>query len=59
MVSGTMSEDFRSLGWKLCLWHAFAVHASSTWWWLGAFVKGITSYEPMGNRVISYSLTCF
>ena len=31
MLLGTTSENFRSLQRKLCPWHAFEVHASSTY----------------------------
>ena len=40
-----MSENFRSLRWKLNPWHSFEVYA----WWLSAFVKGITSDNKLMN----------
>ena len=49
MVLGIISENFRSLWWKLCPWHAFEVYASSTKWWVSAFVKGITSDNNLIN----------
>ena len=33
----------------MCLWHAFEVYASSTYLWLSAFVKGITSDNKLMN----------
>ena len=42
-----MSENFMSLWWKLCPWHAFKVRASSASWWLSTFVKGIISDKSM------------
>ena len=49
MVSGTMSENFRSLRWNLCVWHEFEVYASSVELWLSTFVKGVTSNKKLMN----------
>ena len=61
IVLETVTENFRSLRWKLSPWHAFEVHLyiSSAQWWLNAFVTGIINKWTCVNRVISYSLGGF
>ena len=49
IVSGRMPENFKSLRWKVCLWHAFKVYESSAELWLRAIVKGITSDNKLIN----------
>ena len=49
MVSGTSSENFRSLQWKLWTWHAFEVRALSHNYDSALSERGITSDNKLMN----------